>query len=381
MKRIRTFLVLAISLISLVGTVFASDISMEQKVAAAYLSEAGVIVGNTSSDMMLEEELTRAQMAVIVCKIVGNPEHIEADSSYYSKRCEFYDVPEWAKAYVGYCTANYYVSGYGNSLYGANDPVTPAAACTVMLKCLENFDMKWTYDTACQTMIDLGLAPAEALEGQKMTRGNMAILVCRTMERMGYDVKSSNQTEDSGSTDGITKNSDGSINILPDCPQYVPKEGDVIRCPDGSNYTITNVVRYDSNVFASGPVGELPEPTCDWSCFPEVKMPDTEVRHFDTSTGDCLFIRNQVETRRMQYTIYNALGNEPSAWRGNQPLATIQLSIPAELEAYTGNFWPWRESELVKLVHSRPASRYYVMAWDYYLNGVFQYTRYCVVSE
>ena len=33
------------------------------------------------------------------------------------------------------------------------------------------------------------------------------------------------------------------------------------------------------------------------------------------------------------------------------------------------------------MVHSRPNSRYYVEAWDYYLNGVFQYTRYCVVSQ
>ena len=181
--------------------------------------------------------------------------------------------------------------------------------------------------------------------------------------------------------EGMSRNADGSINILPDCPQYVPKAGDVIRCPDGSSYTITDVVRYDSNVFAAGPVGELPEATCDWSRFPELEMPDTEVRHFDTANGDRLFIRNQVETRRMQYTIYNALGNEPSAWRGNEPLASMQLSIPAELEAYTGTFWPWRASELTDLVHSRPASRYYVMAWDYYLNGVFQYTRYCVVSE
>ena len=59
-----------------------------------------------------------------------------------------------------------------------------------------------------------------------------------------------------------------------------------------------------------------------------------------------MFIRNLYETRRMEYTIYNALGKEPSAWRSGKPLTTVQLTIRAEDEAYTHSFWPWRDSEL-----------------------------------
>ena len=51
---------------------------------------------------------------------------------------------------------------------------------------------------------------------------------------------------------GITYNTDGSINIPSDGSRYVPQAGDVIRCDDGSNYTITDVSRYDKNMFASG---------------------------------------------------------------------------------------------------------------------------------
>ena len=54
----------------------------------------------------------------------------------------------------------------------------------------------------------------------------------------------------------------------------------------------------------------------------------------------------------MVYTIYNALGKEPSAWRDGKPLATVETVIPPEYEAYTAKFWPWRESELVDLVLS-----------------------------
>ena len=171
------------------------------------------------------------------------------------------------------------------------------------------------------------------------------------------------------------------VSIPTDGSKYVPKAGDRVQCDDGYIYEIKDVSRYDNNVFAPGPVGELPVPTCDWSAFPKLDAPKAEVRHFAHDDGDSMFIRNLYETRRMEYTIYNALGKEPSAWRDGKPLATVQLTIRAEDEAYTNSFWPWRSSELEKLVHSRPNSRYYVEAWDYYSKGIFQYTRYCVVSE
>lgn len=171
------------------------------------------------------------------------------------------------------------------------------------------------------------------------------------------------------------------VEILQSDERMVMKEGDKVRCDDGTLYEIKDMSRYGNNVFADGPVGELPAPTCNWELFPELTLPRTDVQHYSNSTGDVLFIRNLHETRRMQYTIYNALGNESGAWQGDDPLATVELSIPADLELYTEAFWPWRASELTDMVHSRPNSRYYVEAWDYYINGVFQYTRYCVVSQ
>lgn len=178
----------------------------------------------------------------------------------------------------------------------------------------------------------------------------------------------------------LTYNADGSINVPQDGSKYIPQAGDRIRCDDGYIYEIKDVSRYDNNVFAGGPVGPLPAPTCDWSTFPEVEIPAVEVRHFAHDDGDSMFIRNLYETRRMQYTIYNAIGREPSAWRDGKPLMTIALAIDPADEPYTQAFWPWRDSELEKLVHSRPNSHYYVEAWDYYSKGIFQYTRYCVAS-
>lgn len=112
MKRIRTFLILTLFLVSMTGSAFAAGANTEQQTAASYLREAGIMVGYETGDMMLDQGLTRAQMAAVLTRIVTNPDHVEADSAYYRGQCKFTDVPDWAKVYVGYCAANHLVAGY-----------------------------------------------------------------------------------------------------------------------------------------------------------------------------------------------------------------------------------------------------------------------------
>lgn len=78
----------------------------EEEIAAAYLFEMGIMVGDQSGNMLLDSHLTRAQLATILTRLNGNPEHVQAEQAYYIGQCEFSDVPEWAKLYVGYCYAN-----------------------------------------------------------------------------------------------------------------------------------------------------------------------------------------------------------------------------------------------------------------------------------
>ena len=335
MKRIRTFLILTLFLVSMTGSAFAAGANTEQQTAASYLREAGIMVGNETGDMMLDQGLTRAQMAAVLTRIVTNPDHVEADSAYYRGQCKFTDVPDWAKVYVGYCAANHLVAGYGNGLYGSYDPVTPAAACTVMLRCLGDVGVEWSYATACQTAVELELAPAEALAGTEITRGNMAVLIYRTMAKMGYDIE-------------------------------------------------VSVRRYDANMFASGPLPELPEPTCDWSLLPQPELPDAEVRHFTTGDSEYMFIRNLYETRRMLYTLYNAIGDNPETWQDGKPVlhpsgnpkVRINLTIADDTQAEC--FWPWCESEIVAPFNSSPCGTHSLEAWDVYKDGVFLQTEYLV---
>jgi len=174
--------------------------------------------------------------------------------------------------------------------------------------------------------------------------------------------------------------SKGAITLPTDGSQYIPHVGDRILCDDGTEYEIKDTTRWDTNVFAEGPLLPLPTPTCDWSAFPTLTLQPPIVKHYHDKYGDDLFVRNVYEVRRMVYTIYNAIGEEPGAWRDGKPMCKIYTEIPPEYEPYTGTFWPWRSSEITDAVHALPNVRYYVDAYDYYHNHVYMYTRYCFMQ-
>ena len=170
------------------------------------------------------------------------------------------------------------------------------------------------------------------------------------------------------------------VTLPTDGSQYIPQVGDRILCDDGTEYEIKDVTRWDNNVFQSEKLPPLPAPTCKWDAFPALELPEPIVKHYNDEHGDDLFVRNVYEVRRMVYTIYNAIGDEPEAWRDGKPLCKIFTEIPPEYEPYTSRFWPWRSAEITSVVHACPNVRYYVDAYDYYHNNVYMYTRYCLMS-
>ena len=165
------------------------------------------------------------------------------------------------------------------------------------------------------------------------------------------------------------------------------KEGDKVLCDDGTIYEIKDMSLYDKSMFAEGPLPPLPEPTCDWTQFPDLALPEVEVRRFQTDHGDRLFIRNLYETRRMQYTIYNCVPNCPELWengtlklssKGN-PILRLQLGITEQSGVQP--FWPWKAEQLTQVFYSAPAAQFAVEAWDVYKDGKFLYTEYDVQAS
>lgn len=113
-------------------------------------------------------------------------------------------------------------------------------------------------------------------------------------------------------------------------------------------------------------------------------MPEPEANHFTSGGKEYMFVRNLFETRRMQYTLYNAIGDNPQTWQNGKPvtradgspLVTVKLSIPESVAA--NSFWPWRSDQIVELFNSCPPGEYAFEAWDVYCDGAFQYTEYYI---
>lgn len=120
--------------------------------------------------------------------------------------------------------------------------------------------------------------------------------------------------------------------------RYVPTVGDRITCQDGYIYEITDVTKFNNSMFAAEDTAKLPTATCDWSLLPDPELPAAEARHFTSGGREYLFMRNLYETRRMQYTLYNAIGSNPQTWQNGKPvtradgkpLVQVHLSIPNE---------------------------------------------------
>ena len=163
-----------------------------------------------------------------------------------------------------------------------------------------------------------------------------------------------------------------------------PKAGDKIPCSDGYVYEITDVSKYQNSMFATQETDTLPDPTCDWSLLDQPTLPEPEANHFTSGGKEYMFVRNLFETRRMQYTLYNAIGDNPQIWQNGKPvtradgspLVTVKLSIPESVAA--NSFWPWRSDQIVELFNSCPPGEYAFEAWDVYCDGAFQYTEYYI---
>ena len=185
--------------------------------ASEALFQRGVMVGDDTGAMRLEDPLTRAELAVILTRLHSNFTQAD-DSQDFSAQCSFTDVPEWARPYVGYCAYHGLMVGYGGGLFGAEDPVTPAAACTVVLD----------YNTACQAALDQGLTTGEAIGKTEITRGDLAVMLYRAMVMTGAaptdggTSSAANRTEDGYLTNGMPVTEENVLALLRQLEQDWP---------------------------------------------------------------------------------------------------------------------------------------------------------------
>jgi hypothetical protein len=119
-------LMLSVAMIFTVGTGVMAYSDVEE---GTYVSEAVTVLSGLDTlqgfeDGMFrpEEEVTRAQMAAIVCRMLGYEEQAQASKGTTA----FTDVAgsHWASGYVNVAYAQGIINGYGNGMFGPEDSVT-----------------------------------------------------------------------------------------------------------------------------------------------------------------------------------------------------------------------------------------------------------------
>lgn len=97
--------------------------------AVDYVSDVGIMVGDENGNFNPERTVTRAEMSVILCNMLGETENLTADGSVFT------DVPanHWANSYVVKAVELGLVSGYGDGRFGPLDAVTYEQALTMLI--------------------------------------------------------------------------------------------------------------------------------------------------------------------------------------------------------------------------------------------------------
>lgn len=145
--------------------------------AVEYLNDIGIMQGDEKGNFNPDKAVTRAEMAAIVCRMLGITEDLPMSSA-------FSDVPasHWANQYVGIAAELGIVGGYGNGKFGPSDLVTYEQAVTMVIRAVggepEAVDVGGYPDGYISVADENGLLNGvSARKGDPMSRADVAVIL------------------------------------------------------------------------------------------------------------------------------------------------------------------------------------------------------------
>ena len=149
-----TAVVIAVALVlTSMTAAFAASGSYEFEDQATVLKDLGIWQGDTTGDLMLGEDLTRAQGAVLVLKTVLGKTDKDMEAADVSKIANFDDadeVPAWAEGWVALAVQEGVMKG-GNNKLAAGDPLKGKDLASMFMNAL-GFAAENDYATAVELL-------------------------------------------------------------------------------------------------------------------------------------------------------------------------------------------------------------------------------------
>lgn len=159
-----------------------TDVSSNAPYASAieYVVEQGLMGGTSATTFNPNGPLTRAILATVLYRVVGEPTVYGIPN--------FTDVRpgQWYSDAVAWADGAGVMKGYGNGIFGLNDPVTHEQLA-VMLARFQGQDATWTGDPALATVVTRAQV-AQALEQAKITKTQALVIAKQGMFSSGGTV-------------------------------------------------------------------------------------------------------------------------------------------------------------------------------------------------
>ena len=186
MRNLKRALSLALASVMLLGMMVVgtsasyADVSSKNNLEAIEVLKAvGVMTGDDKGNFNPDANVTRNEMAVIMCNLLG----LKTGGTH-----PFTDVPAWATPYVAACYNNGIIAGVSADKFGGDSNVTAVQASLMVMKALGYFGYagefgdNWKLSTVKQASKINLYNGINAYTDQIMTRNEVAQLVLNALE-------------------------------------------------------------------------------------------------------------------------------------------------------------------------------------------------------
>ena len=180
-------LVLAVAMVfSLLVPAMAFAATSQETAAGNQLKELGILTGNEQGDLLLDQELTRQDMIVLLSRLLN----VEEEAASHENTHGWPDVTRpFYDGYISWAKENGLTNGVGDgSTFGFDQPLTVHQLLTFLLRALGYTDVAY-FDVPAKAK-ELGLIAANVDVNAVATRGTMAVATLATLhtEVNGEDV-------------------------------------------------------------------------------------------------------------------------------------------------------------------------------------------------
>ena len=193
MRMKKIILVIALILALSVGTAYAVEFSdikdTKYEEAVEFLSAYGIINGYPDGTFRPDKPITRGEVSKIATYMLGYGDFAKNMASNYTDMTD-----HWATRYVDIANAFDIVQGYLDGSFGPDNNITYSEAVTMVVRTLGYTDASlpgsWPYDYYIKAG-DLGIADGIPISAGDATRGDMALMVYRTLFQQKGSIDSS----------------------------------------------------------------------------------------------------------------------------------------------------------------------------------------------